>query len=110
MILRIAAIAALVFSASCNKTAQKSAVENKYNDSRDYHSYANPQQVRVGHVALDLEAQFEKRILQGTATLTVSRAANAPNAPLLLDTRDLQIAKTEASADGGDTFADAPYQ
>ena len=109
MILRIVAIAAVVLSASCNKTAQKSTVENKYNDSRDHHSYANPQQVRVRHVALDLQAQFDKRILQGTATLSVSRASNAPNAPLLLDTRDLTISKVEASADGV-KFADAPHQ
>ena len=110
MILRIAAIAALVLSASCNKTAQKSAVETKYNDSRDVHSYSNPQQVRVRHVALDLEAQFEKRILQGTATLTVNRAVNAPNAPLLLDTRDLNIKNTEASTDGGASFAETAHQ
>ena len=79
-------------------------MENKYHDSRDYHSYSNPQQVRVTHVALELETDFAQRMLRGAATLTVQRASNAPNAPLLLDTRNLNIIRTTASTDGGASF------
>lgn len=64
----------------------------------DVHSYANPQQVRVRHVDLDWDVLFAEKTLRGTATLTVERTM--PGAPLLLDTRDLQIARVETSADG----------
>ncbi|MCA1626136.1 MAG: M1 family metallopeptidase [Acidobacteria bacterium] len=70
------------------------------NFAEDIHSYSNPKEVRVRHVDLDWMVLFDKKILQGTATLTVERAANAQNAPLILDTRDLRIEKTEASSDG----------
>jgi len=60
----------------------------------DIHSYSNPQAVRVRHVDLDWNVLFDKKILQGTATLSFERTSNAP---LILDTRDLQIAKIETS-------------
>ncbi|HKX30338.1 MAG TPA: M1 family metallopeptidase [Blastocatellia bacterium] len=68
-------------------------------DSRDSHSYANPGQVRVRHVDLELEVQFERRVLKGSATLSIERAPNGAD-PLRLDTRDLKIVKAEASSDG----------
>jgi leukotriene A-4 hydrolase/aminopeptidase len=75
-----------------NTTAQKYA--------EDFHSYSNPQTVRVRHVDLDWNVLFDKKVLQGTATLNVERATNAKNAPLVLDTRDLRIEKVETSTDG----------
>lgn len=80
---------------SMNNNAQTT---NSY--AEDFHSYSNPQQVRVKNVDLDWTVLFDKKMLQGTATLTVERAADAQNAPLILDTRDLKIAKAETSADG----------
>ncbi len=68
----------------------------------DLHSYSNPQAVRVKNVDLDWNVLFDKKILQGTATLNIERAANAGNAPLILDTRDLKIEKVEFSGDGKD--------
>ncbi len=68
--------------------------------AEDAHSYSNPQAVRVRHVDLDWTVLFDKKTLQGTATLTVERAAGSQNAPLILDTRDLSIEKTETSGDG----------
>jgi len=56
---------------------------------RDTHSYAEPERVRVTHVSLSLVASFEERTLRGSARLTVDR--KDPHAPLLLDTRALQI-------------------
>ena len=67
-------------------------------NAQDYHSYANPSAVRVRHVDLDWNVLFDKKILNGSATLTVERSA--PNEPLILDTRDLKIDKVETSADG----------
>jgi leukotriene A-4 hydrolase/aminopeptidase len=68
-------------------------------NAQDYHSYANPSAVRVRQVDLDLTVRFDQKILQGTATLTVDRIS--PDAPLILDTRDLKIEKVETSLDVG---------
>jgi len=66
---------------------------------RDIHSLANPAQVRVIHVNLDLTVVFERQTIQGTATLTIERLA--PDATqLMLDSRALQIEETAVSPDG----------
>ncbi len=76
--------------------------------AQDTHSYANPQVVRVNHVDLDWTVLFDKKILQGTATLSVERAANSQNAPLILDTRDLRIERVETS-NGGNLYKKTEY-
>ncbi len=66
----------------------------------DYHSFSNPGAVRVEHVDLDLKADFQQKILTGTATLTVKR--QQPDAKkLVLDTRDLSIESVEDVTAGG---------
>ncbi len=65
-------------------------------EDRDIHSYANPSEVRVNHVALDLDVDFEAHRLEGTVTLALDGSA----ASLVVDTRDLEIAATEVSIDG----------
>jgi leukotriene-A4 hydrolase len=67
--------------------------------SKDSHSFANPDNVRVKHVDLDLDVRFERKALEGTATLTVERP-NGGDIPLVLDTRALKINAVEASTDG----------
>ncbi|MCI0661991.1 MAG: M1 family metallopeptidase [Acidobacteria bacterium] len=67
--------------------------------SRDVHSYANPEQVRVSHVHLDLDVDFDLKILRGSSTLTLQWISEKSH-PLKLDTRDLKIVKAEASSDG----------
>ena len=57
--------------------------------TRDLHSYAEPEKVRVTHCSLSLVASFEEKVLRGTARLTFERKDNAT--PLTLDTRALQI-------------------
>ncbi|WP_266160354.1 M1 family metallopeptidase, partial [Dyella silvatica] len=57
--------------------------------------YAQPDQVRVTHLDLDLKLDFAHKVLDGQATLTLDW--KNPKAPsLVLDTRDLKIAKVEA--------------
>ena len=56
----------------------------------DPHSYADPDQFLVRHVALDLRADFEAHRLEGTAELTVEQR-NPYAKALTLDTRDLEI-------------------
>lgn len=75
--------------------------------SRDAHSYSNPQDVRVTHVDLDLDVLFDRRVLQGTATLSLERSRPESGA-LILDTRALDIAKAEDSADGR-TWAETKF-
>ena len=68
--------------------------------AKDVHSYSNPADVRVRHLDLDLEVLFAPKTLKGTALLTVERTSANKQAPLILDTRDLKVAKVETSADG----------
>lgn len=55
----------------------------------DDHSWARPQEARVSHVDLDLTADFNKKVLSGTATLTLVTEANAKQ--VILDTKALDI-------------------
>jgi len=66
----------------------------------DVHSFATPADVRVRHIDLDLEVDFETRVIRGTATLRVERIAKDTSKPLVLDSRGLKIEAIEASSDG----------
>ena len=61
----------------------------------DEHSYAQPDKVRISHLALDLAVDFDKRQLAGSATLTLAWADKAQR-DLVLDTRDLAISAVQA--------------
>lgn len=65
-------------------------------EARDVHSYARPAEARVTHVALDLNADFDKRVLSGTARLDIQAADGAKQ--IVLDTRDLAIEAVTDSA------------
>lgn len=72
----------------------------------DIHSFADPNAVRVVHVDLDWTVSFEAKAIKGSATLNIERADRS--APLILDTRDLVIERTEASVDGS-KFRETPF-
>ncbi|GAA6139992.1 M1 family metallopeptidase [Arenicella sp. 4NH20-0111] len=57
---------------------------------KDYHSFSNPEQVVIQHIALDLTVDFDKKVLTGTAELTFEKKDEAAKL-LILDTRDLTI-------------------
>ena len=61
----------------------------------DVHSHARPSEVQVRHLGLRLALDFEARRLAGTATLLLDR--RAPDRPLVLDTRDLEITSVQAA-------------
>ncbi|EIL97251.1 aminopeptidase [Rhodanobacter thiooxydans] len=68
--------------------------------ANDPNSYAQPDQVRVTHLDLDLTIDFPRRQLDGHATLQLDWK-NPKAQSLVLDTRDLKIARVEAlGADG----------
>jgi leukotriene-A4 hydrolase len=91
----------LLFAMACSESHGKASnvAAASAGGSRDAHSYSNPQDVRVTHVELDLDVLFDRKALQGTATLTLERSRPEAGA-LILDTRALDIAKAEDSADG----------
>ncbi|MGN6279613.1 MAG: M1 family metallopeptidase [Sphingomonas sp.] len=65
-------------------------------EAQDVHSYANPREARVTHVALDLQANFVDHVLAGTATLDVAAEPNAQK--IVLDTDHLKISKVTDGA------------
>ncbi|MCV2885526.1 M1 family metallopeptidase [Aestuariibacter sp. AA17] len=73
-----------------SQPTEESSVTSTIQTGVDYHSYANPSEIAVKHIDLDLTANFDKRILEGSATLTVERMAPEAST-LMLDTRDLSI-------------------
>lgn len=65
----------------------------------DPHSYAQPDKVRVRHIDLELEADFAARVLHGHADLHLEWLDRQAR-ELLLDTRELTIARVETSRNG----------
>lgn len=69
----------------------------------DEHSYSQPDKVATTDLALDLAVDFDKKEIAGTATYTLDWKDKAAT-QLVLDTRDIAIAKAEAiAADGSAT-------
>src|SRR3954469_15226638 len=58
-------------------------------DAVDAHSHARPHEARVTHVALDLNADFEARRMEGSATLDIEAAPGADE--IVLDDKGLEI-------------------
>ncbi len=66
----------------------------------DLHSFARPEHVRVRHVDLDLNVDFDKQQLAGHVTLSIERVSKDESQPLVLDSRGLAIERVETSTDG----------
>lgn len=64
---------------------------------QDVHSYAQPQEAVVKHLDLDIHVNFEEKIIEGWANLSISHRADAKH--IILDTKHLAILKVEI-ADG----------
>jgi len=64
-------------------------------DAKDTHSFANPVEARVTHVALDLDVDFDTKRIGGTATLDIQRKPDARQ--IVLDDNGLEI---DSIADG----------
>ena len=78
--------------------------------AKDFHSYSNPGEIKLTNVDLDWVINFDKKMLEGTATLDFVRVSKAKVVNLILDTRDLNVQKVETSGDNGKTFAVAKYR
>lgn len=58
-------------------------------DAVDIHSYAKPLEARVTHVSLDLDVDFDRKQVGGTATLDIQAKPGAKD--IILDDKGLQI-------------------
>ena len=84
-------------------TSKSSADAAKHTDAGiasgvDYHSFANPNEIRVTHLSLDLTANFESKQLVGEVTLDVERR-KPENNTLVLDTRALEIQRVSVEGE-----------
>jgi aminopeptidase N len=61
----------------------------------DPDSYAKPEAAKVTHVALDLTADFGRKVLSGTATLSIEAATDAREIILDCDKLNIQSVHTE---------------
>ena len=77
----------------------------------DIHSYARPDEVRVTHLELEWQVAFDHKTLDGAAVLHLQRGPSGHDAPLRLDTRDLEILEVSAGAAAeGDPLNDVPWR
>ena len=106
--IRLAYAAIAIASAlACGRTATPAETDRPVTSTstqeRDIHSFARPDEVRVTHIALDLQTDFESHVLSGTATLSLQRNGTANQ--VVLDTRALDIQKISAADGAPLTFA-----
>lgn len=90
----MAAMMGTTFLSGCEPKTEQPASDDSaplalVRATRDVHSYAEPNVARVRHVDLDLSADFRKKILSGTAALTLETAPTAQQ--VILDTKALTI-------------------
>ncbi|GLR47921.1 M1 family metallopeptidase [Sphingomonas astaxanthinifaciens] len=67
-------------------------------DAVDPHSFARPREARVTHVALDLNVDFARRSVAGSATLDVQRRPGAR--ALVLDSKGYRVTKVNDAETG----------
>lgn len=65
----------------------------------DVHSYAKPDEWKMTDVFLDLDVDFNRKVLGGTALLRLERGSADAAPVVILDTRDLKIQKAEWTED-----------
>lgn len=78
----------LLLATACNSGDVKEE-RDKGDLSKDAHSYANFNEARVTHISLDLEVDFDKKVLTGSAELDIDNRKKGKL--LVLDTRKLSI-------------------
>ncbi len=94
---------AAVLAAGCSKEPETTPVATPKKPvvaqvaDHDEHSYAEPQKVAIADLALDIAVDFDAKTIGGTATYTLDWKDKAAT-QLVLDTRDLTIAKVEGEA------------
>jgi aminopeptidase N len=85
----IALALSVLLLTGCSSEPPPAAEEVAVGLGPDPHSFANYDQVRIEHLALDLEVDFQRRILSGHVTLDLDRQPGVER--LVLDSRQLTI-------------------
>ena len=91
------AILAAMLIAACSRGTLE---QDSYDPARDYFTFANTDAFVTEHLALDLVADFDAKILHGTATLHLRRI-DALAREVVLDTRDLAVSAVDVRLDDG---------
>jgi len=89
----------ILFSTSCNspkETKEEETSAPKY--VAEAHSYAQPNNAVVKHLSLDIDVDFKKEVISGTASYSIE---NNNATEIILDSKFLDIQKAEA--DGKET-------
>ncbi|SEK49126.1 Aminopeptidase N [Pseudoxanthomonas sp. GM95] len=89
-------------------TTPKAAAVTSSSRSHDESSYAQPDQVVIKDLALDIKVDFDSKQIGGTATYRLDWK-DPKAATLLLDTRALTIEKVEGGDATGKSFAPLEY-
>ncbi len=76
---------------SCTETKNKHMETQDLIVKQDPHSFARPAEAKVTHLNLNIEVDFEKKVLRGKAKLTIN--ADSGSTKIHLDTKDLNIEK-----------------
>lgn len=93
-----AAILMATITAGClQNNSQQKALDMNLNNNNDTHSFAKPQAAKILHLDLDLNVDFEKRVLSGTATYQIEKTPDADQ--IILDTKDIMVKKVTLDAD-----------
>ena len=84
-------ILAIIISINCCQSKNEKSKANKVMEKRvtDPHSFSQPEEAVVKHMNLDLQVDFDKKVIIGNAEIEIERSADAQN--LILDTKELQI-------------------
>ncbi|EOR94417.1 Aminopeptidase [Arcticibacter svalbardensis MN12-7] len=87
---------------SCNQKK----VTDENGDSTDPHSFSNPDQVIVKHLDLDLNVNFDTKILTGKATWAIENIKGADS--IIFDTHNLHVLRVTLSNGGKTGFSLSP--
>jgi leukotriene A-4 hydrolase/aminopeptidase len=77
---------------SCSQNKRLAEV-NQYSD--DPHSFSKPSEVQVKHLDLNLQVDFDKKLLTGKASWTIANLSGADS--IIFDTRGLEIERVSLS-------------
>ncbi|HUP48795.1 MAG TPA: M1 family metallopeptidase [Thermoanaerobaculia bacterium] len=82
-------LVAVAIALACQQTTEAPTTTGEPAAPKTPHSYARPDEAAVEHLTLDLDVDFARNQLAGTATLRIRNSGNANK--LVLDARDLTI-------------------
>ncbi len=102
-------LAFMIALGSCKKSSTTNASENTTMKTYDPHSYALPSEAVMTHLNWTADIDFEKKIIQGVARISIHASEDAKK--IMLDTKGLEIDKVTVGLDESPTeFSLAPAQ